>query len=163
MGIYSQFCEMRSVLFSTDVASRGLDFNKAVDWVVQVLIILFFGKKSRVHVGKKKGREKNILTGVLHLFVLFRQLDCPEDVASYIHRVGRTARYHSGGRSVLFLMPSEMKMLEKLQAAKVPVQFIKVDYFYLQSPQYLVNILFFRFSFGGSIQLIVILMYDLRS
>ena len=54
-------------------------------------------------------------------------MDCPEDVASYIHRVGRTARYLSGGRSVLFLMPSEMKMLEKLQAAKIPVQFIKVD------------------------------------
>lgn len=36
MGIYAQFCEKRSVLFSTDVASRGLDFNKAVDWVVQV-------------------------------------------------------------------------------------------------------------------------------
>ncbi|XP_059444504.1 DEAD-box ATP-dependent RNA helicase 32 [Corylus avellana] len=89
MGIYSEFCEMRSVLFSTDVASRGLDFNKAVDWVVQ--------------------------------------LDCPEDVASYIHRVGRTARYHSGGRSVLFLLPSEMKMLEKLQAAKVPIQFIKAN------------------------------------
>lgn len=53
-------------------------------------------------------------------------MDCPEDVASYIHRVGRTARYVSGGRSVLFLMPSEMKMLEKLQAAKVPIQFIKV-------------------------------------
>ncbi|KAL0406924.1 UNVERIFIED_CONTAM: DEAD-box ATP-dependent RNA helicase 32 [Sesamum latifolium] len=35
MGIYAQFCEKRSVLFSTDVASRGLDFNKAVDWVVQ--------------------------------------------------------------------------------------------------------------------------------
>ncbi|KAI9184970.1 hypothetical protein LWI28_002976 [Acer negundo] len=89
MGIYAQFCEKRSVLFSTDVASRGLDFNKAVDWVVQV--------------------------------------DCPEDVASYIHRVGRTARYTSGGRSVLFLMPSEMKMLEKLQASKVPVQFIKAN------------------------------------
>lgn len=38
MGIYSQFCENRSVLFSTDVASRGLDFNKAVDWVVQVSV-----------------------------------------------------------------------------------------------------------------------------
>ena len=25
------------------------------------------------------------------------QVDCPEDVASYIHRVGRTARYTSGG------------------------------------------------------------------
>ena len=36
MGVYSQFCETRSVLFSTDVASRGLDFNKAVDWVIQV-------------------------------------------------------------------------------------------------------------------------------
>ena len=24
------------------------------------------------------------------------QVDCPEDVASYIHRVGRTARYTSG-------------------------------------------------------------------
>lgn len=36
MGIYSQFCEQRSVLVSTDVASRGLDFDKAVDWVVQV-------------------------------------------------------------------------------------------------------------------------------
>ncbi|XWS27852.1 hypothetical protein CRYUN_Cryun25bG0015100 [Craigia yunnanensis] len=89
MGIYSQFCESNSILFSTDVASRGLDFNKAVDWVVQV--------------------------------------DCPEDVASYIHRVGRTARYLSGGRSVLFLMPSEMKMLEKLQAAKIPIQFIKAN------------------------------------
>lgn len=37
IGIYSQFCdEKRSVLFATDVASRGLDFNKSVDWVVQV-------------------------------------------------------------------------------------------------------------------------------
>ena len=36
MGVYTQFCENRSVLFCTDVASRGLDFNKAVDWVVQV-------------------------------------------------------------------------------------------------------------------------------
>ncbi|KAK1391837.1 DEAD-box ATP-dependent RNA helicase 32 [Heracleum sosnowskyi] len=89
MGIYSQFCEKRSILFSTDVASRGLDFNKAVDWVVQV--------------------------------------DCPDDVASYIHRVGRTARYLSAGRSVLFLMPTEMKMLEKLQEKKIPVQFIKAN------------------------------------
>lgn len=36
MGIYASFCDQRSILFSTDVASRGLDFNKAVDWVVQV-------------------------------------------------------------------------------------------------------------------------------
>ncbi|KAI3456937.1 hypothetical protein Pfo_013600 [Paulownia fortunei] len=89
MGIYAQFCEKRSVLFSTDVASRGLDFNKAVDWVVQV--------------------------------------DCPEDAASYIHRVGRTARYLSGGRSILFLTPSETKMLDKLQEKKIPIRCIKAN------------------------------------
>ncbi|CAH2040599.1 unnamed protein product [Thlaspi arvense] len=38
MGIYSQFCEQRSVLFSTDVASRGLDFNKAVDWLFRWIV-----------------------------------------------------------------------------------------------------------------------------
>ncbi|KAK6946901.1 Helicase, C-terminal [Dillenia turbinata] len=43
-------CEQRSVLFSTDVASRGLDFNKAAE-----------------------------------------RVDCPEDVAGYVHRVGHTA------------------------------------------------------------------------
>lgn len=54
------------------------------------------------------------------------QVDCPEDVASYIHRVGRTARYDSSGRSVLFLTPSEEKMLDKLQAAKIPIKKLKV-------------------------------------
>ena len=58
--------------------------------------------------------------------IFFFQVDCPDDVASYIHRVGRTARYDSAGKSVLFLLPSEMKMLERLQEKKVPVQFDKV-------------------------------------
>lgn len=34
------------------------------------------------------------------------QMDCPEDVAMYIHRVGRTARYKvcaAGGRDALWL------------------------------------------------------------
>ncbi|KAH6795769.1 hypothetical protein C2S51_036755 [Perilla frutescens var. frutescens] len=95
MGIYTQFCENHSVLFSTDVVSRGLDFNKGIDWVVQV--------------------------------------DCPEDVDSYIHRVGRTARYLSGGRSVLFLAPSETKMLDKLQEKKIPIRVIKANTKRLQS------------------------------
>ncbi|KAM0063502.1 putative RNA helicase [Helianthus debilis subsp. tardiflorus] len=95
MFILQQFVEQRSVLFSTDVSSRGLDFNKGVDWVVQV--------------------------------------DCPDDVATYIHRVGRTARYDSIGRSVLFLLPSEMKMLERLQEKKIPVEFDKPNTKRLQS------------------------------
>lgn len=36
MAIYAQFSEKRCALFCTDVAARGLDFNRAVDWVVQV-------------------------------------------------------------------------------------------------------------------------------
>ncbi|KAJ0267085.1 DEAD-box ATP-dependent RNA helicase 32 [Hirschfeldia incana] len=87
MGVYSQFIEKQSVLFCTDVLSRGLDFDKLVDWVVQV--------------------------------------DCPEDVASYIHRVGRTARCENKGKSLLFLTPSEEKMIERLQDAKVTLKFIK--------------------------------------
>lgn len=51
MAIYAQFCEKRSVLFCTDVASRGLDFNKAVDWVVQVKYLLF--KEATFALGRK--------------------------------------------------------------------------------------------------------------
>lgn len=89
MAVYLDFCDTTSVLFSTDVASRGLDFP-AVDWVIQV--------------------------------------DCPEDVAAYIHRVGRTARFTSEGNSVLFLSPSEREMLTKLHSAdpKIPILFKKV-------------------------------------
>ncbi|WRT70571.1 ATP-dependent RNA helicase DBP4 [Kwoniella shivajii] len=35
------------------------------------------------------------------------QLDCPDDVDTYIHRVGRTARYQAGGHALTFLCPSE--------------------------------------------------------
>eukprot|EP00039_Didymoeca_costata_P015656 m.270430 g.270430 ORF g.270430 m.270430 type:complete len:748 (-) comp16263_c9_seq1:1527-3770(-) len=35
------------------------------------------------------------------------QFDCPEDVDTYIHRVGRTARYNQGGKGMLLLLPSE--------------------------------------------------------
>lgn len=50
------------------------------------------------------------------------QLDCPEDTNQYIHRAGRTARYHNGGKSLLFLLPSEEKsMISQLEARKVPI------------------------------------------
>ena len=45
---------------------------------------------------------------------------------SYIHRVGGIARFNVGGRSVVFIIPSEMKMLMQLQEAKIPVKVIKV-------------------------------------
>lgn len=50
------------------------------------------------------------------------QVDCPEDIATYIHRVGRTARYEADGSALLFLLPSEAPaMLEAFEKAKIPV------------------------------------------
>jgi ATP-dependent RNA helicase DDX10/DBP4 len=41
------------------------------------------------------------------------QLDCPEDVDMYIHRVGRTARYQSGGKGLTILCPSEEEGMKR--------------------------------------------------
>ncbi|KAI8265990.1 ATP-dependent RNA helicase dbp-4 [Colletotrichum sp. SAR11_239] len=55
------------------------------------------------------------------------QVDCPEDADTYIHRVGRTARYERDGKAVLFLDPSEEAgMIKRLEAKKVPVNKITV-------------------------------------
>ena len=53
---------------------------------------------------------------------LCRQADSPEDAATYIHRVGRTARYLASGRALLLLLPSEREgMLKMLEEAKARV------------------------------------------
>lgn len=53
------------------------------------------------------------------------QADCPEDAATYIHRVGRTARYHRGGESLLMLLSSELALMEKLKERKIPIEKIE--------------------------------------
>ena len=54
------------------------------------------------------------------------QLDAPEDSDTYIHRVGRTARYESAGRGLLFLLPSEEEgMVKTLEAKGVKIERIK--------------------------------------
>ena len=55
------------------------------------------------------------------------QVDCPEDADTYIHRVGRTARYERDGKAVLFLEPSEEQgMLSRLELKKIPIERINV-------------------------------------
>ncbi|KAG0227477.1 ATP-dependent RNA helicase [Actinomortierella wolfii] len=49
------------------------------------------------------------------------QFDPPDDPRDYIHRVGRTARAGSKGKSLLFLLPSELGFLRYLKHAKVPL------------------------------------------
>ncbi|KAG1721456.1 DEAD-domain-containing protein [Suillus lakei] len=51
------------------------------------------------------------------------QVDAPEDADTYIHRVGRTARYESSGNGLLLLMPSE----EQCMKAALEKKGIKVD------------------------------------
>jgi ATP-dependent RNA helicase DDX10/DBP4 len=54
------------------------------------------------------------------------QLDCPEDVDTYIHRVGRTARFERGGKALLMLCPSESAFVKKLGERRVPIDKIVV-------------------------------------
>jgi len=54
------------------------------------------------------------------------QLDCPEDVDTYVHRAGRTARYSSSGEALLVLLPSEEEaMIENLTSRRVPIEKIQ--------------------------------------
>jgi ATP-dependent RNA helicase DDX10/DBP4 len=55
------------------------------------------------------------------------QVDCPEDADTYIHRVGRTARYERDGQAVMFVDPSEEEgMLAALERKKVIPEKISV-------------------------------------
>ncbi|TMW56545.1 hypothetical protein Poli38472_006555 [Pythium oligandrum] len=56
------------------------------------------------------------------------QLDCPEDTANYIHRVGRTARYNKQGKALMCLLPSESEAMKKhLDDSKIPIKEIKLN------------------------------------
>eukprot|EP00834_Sanchytrium_tribonematis_P005818 NODE_380_length_8387_cov_0.529440.p2 type:complete len:681 gc:universal NODE_380_length_8387_cov_0.529440:4174-2132(-) len=55
------------------------------------------------------------------------QVDCPEDVDQYIHRVGRSARYQKGGNALLLLIKSELKFVKRLEAHKIPIKEIKIN------------------------------------
>ncbi|KAI9183845.1 ATP-dependent RNA helicase dbp4 [Blastocladiella emersonii ATCC 22665] len=90
IDVYEAFCkDTHAVLFTTDVAARGLDFP-SVNWVVQ--------------------------------------LDAPDSPETYIHRVGRTARYTDGGNALMFLLPSEEEGMLKAIADKAPgLRRIKVN------------------------------------
>lgn len=55
------------------------------------------------------------------------QVDAPEDAETYIHRVGRTARYESTGSALLLLCPSEEEgMLAALEKKGLTVGKIKI-------------------------------------
>ena len=50
------------------------------------------------------------------------QYDCPEDINTYIHRVGRSARHKAKGNALLFLLPSEKAFVERIQSNHITLQ-----------------------------------------
>lgn len=55
-------------------------------------------------------------------------MDCPPDVNTYIHRVGRTARYEKDGQAILLLTCNEEpEMLKELTSKKIPISKLEVN------------------------------------
>ncbi|KAJ0183055.1 hypothetical protein K1T71_001031 [Dendrolimus kikuchii] len=64
------------------------------------------------------------------------QYDCPEDVETYIHRAGRTARGIFGkGEGLLMLLPHEENIVNDLKKSKIPINKISVDPSKIVAPQ----------------------------
>jgi ATP-dependent RNA helicase DDX10/DBP4 len=56
------------------------------------------------------------------------QVGALEDKEMYIHRVGQTVRYTSGGKSLLMVTHGEeMGMTKTLQDAKVPIEKLSIN------------------------------------
>jgi ATP-dependent RNA helicase DDX10/DBP4 len=74
------------------------------------------------------------------------QLDCPEDSATYVHRVGRTARYQRKGSALLFLLPSEEGgMTARLSDRGIAVKALRAKESKLQSIQGLLQSYAFQY------------------
>lgn len=54
------------------------------------------------------------------------QMDCPSSTDTYIHRAGRTARFHKIGKSIVFLSPSEKAMIEKLTKLGIELKGVQI-------------------------------------
>lgn len=55
------------------------------------------------------------------------QADCPENVENYVHKVGRTARFNSKGKSMLFLTHKEERFIGKLNSSGISCYKMKVN------------------------------------
>ena len=56
------------------------------------------------------------------------QVDCPDDVSTYVHRVGRTARFQAHGKAMLFLSEGkEENFVEKLKAKKLDLHRTRIN------------------------------------
>merc|ERR1712070_682554 len=65
----------------------------------------------------------------LHHLQWVLQVDCPENITQYIHRVGRVARYLSTGRSMIFLLPEEKEnVLQQFKKNNIPIKLARLQF-----------------------------------
>jgi ATP-dependent RNA helicase DDX10/DBP4 len=62
------------------------------------------------------------------------QMDAPDGVDSYIHRVGRTARLGGAGSALLFVMPSESALVNKLAQKGIVLDVVEPKAHRLEDP-----------------------------
>ena len=55
------------------------------------------------------------------------QTTVPSSVAEYVHRVGRTARMDASGQSLLFVLPEEIKFVERLSDHQLVLKELKME------------------------------------
>jgi ATP-dependent RNA helicase DDX10/DBP4 len=53
------------------------------------------------------------------------QYDIPENTETYVHRIGRTARFKYEGKSLTFVSPSEHEFINQLKEKNINVHKIK--------------------------------------
>jgi ATP-dependent RNA helicase DDX10/DBP4 len=55
------------------------------------------------------------------------QFDCPQNIETYLHRIGRTGRISESGKTILFLNYNEIFFLEKLRINKIFISLINFN------------------------------------
>lgn len=53
------------------------------------------------------------------------QYDIPENTETYVHRIGRTARFKYEGKSLTFVSPAEHEFMNQLKEKNINVHKIK--------------------------------------
>lgn len=74
-------------------------------------------RKSRKHVKQKLDSEFGVVRGIdfKNVYTVIN-LEMPQSVAGYVHRIGRTGRAYNSGASVSLVSPDEMDTLEEIKS-----------------------------------------------
>ena len=64
------------------------------------------------------------------------QADCPDHIDTYIHRVGRTARYRNHGNAILLIDKNQVNIIKYIKNKNIPIKQVKSN---IKNFQYISN------------------------